>query len=396
VPDDESHQIVVVDSSSPRLIQRITTNTSGKLVDISWNPRKDMLVLLEHKDGSRYLVDYDFTKSTERILFSWTLDLRSPAWLPPGQGYIFQRLQNGAGDLFVGSEQDGVEPRRLPLDGISDFRGILPDGKTIVVTHRSVGPLEILQVPLGAGKPEVLATANLSALGTVSPEQLFVTSFDGVKVPLLVWRSPNGDKKSRAVVVRVHGNLHGAEDPVWQEDIQMYLKHGVDFIGVNYRGSSGYGKEFEKAGDDEERARDVLAACEYAHSALGVPYDRIIVLGHSNGATIALGAGLIQPSHMGLLVIASFPGPPRGWQAFGGRDHGGLQVLALHGGNDRIVPPIVAQRFIEKAFGPDVLAPVDKHWYVLKDEDHVLHLDSSWAVVHSLILRQLGLITCDE
>jgi len=61
----------------------------------------------------------------------------------------------------------------------------------------------------------------------------------------------------------------------------------------------------------------------------------------------------------------------------------GLQILALHGGNDRNVPPAVAQRFIEKAFGSDVLAPVDKHWCVLKDEDHVLHLDSSWAVEHA-------------
>src|SRR5712664_1807471 len=82
---------------------------------------------------------------------------------------------------------------------------------------------------------------------------------------------------------------------------------------------------------------------------------------------------------MGVLVIASLPGPPRGWQTFGSRDRGGLQILALHGGNDRNVPPAVAQRFIEKAFGSDVLAPVDKHWYVLKDEDHVLHLDSSWS-----------------
>src|SRR5712664_4995578 len=61
----------------------------------------------------------------------------------------------------------------------------------------------------------------------------------------------------------------------------------------------------------------------------------------------------------------------------------GLQILALHGGNDRNVPPAVAQRFIEKAFGSDVLAPVDKHWYVLKDEDHVLHLNNSWAVEHA-------------
>jgi dipeptidyl aminopeptidase/acylaminoacyl peptidase len=396
IPDNESQQVIVVDASSPRLVQRIATKISGKVVDVAWQPRKNMLLLVEHKDGSRYVVEYDPAKETERILFSWNLDLRSPAWLPPGQGYIFQRLQNGTGDLFIGSEKDGVEPRRLPLDGISDFREVLPDGKTIAATHRSVGPVEVLRVPLDEAKPEVLATANLSALGTVSPEPVLVPSFDGVKIPLLVWHSPNANEKSRTVVVRVHGNLHGAETPVWQEDIQMYLKHGVDFIGVNYRGSSGYGSQFEKAGNDEQRARDVIAACDYAHSALGAPYDRIVVLGHSNGATIALAAGLLQPNHMGVLVIASLPGPPYGWQGFGFSKRWGLQVIGLHGEKDRIVPPTVAQRFIERAFGSDVLAPLDKHWYVLRDEDHVLHLDSSWAIVHSVILRQLGLITCDK
>jgi dipeptidyl aminopeptidase/acylaminoacyl peptidase len=395
IPDDESHRVIVVDASTPRLVQGITTKTSGKVVDIAWQPRKNMLLLVEHKDGSRYVVEHDPAKETERILFSWNLDLRSPAWLP--QGYIFQRLQNGTGDLFIGSEKDGVEPRRLPLDGISDFREILPDGKTIAVTHRSVGPVEILRVPLDETKPEVLATANLSALGTVSPEQVFVPSFDGMKIPLLVWHSPNANEKSRTVVVRVHGNLHGAETPVWQEDIQMYLKHGVDFIGVNYRGSSGYGSQFEKAGNDEQRARDIIAACEYAHSALGMSYERVVVLGHSNGATIAMGAGLIQPDHMGILVLASLPGLPIGWQGYGSSEAKRPQVvLAMHGEKDRHLPPPFARALIEKVFGQDVLAPLPKHWQILPYEDHVLHLDSSWAVVHATILRELGLIACDH
>lgn len=41
-----------------------------------------------------------------------------------------------------------------------------------------------------------------------------------------------------------------------------------------------------------------MAASDYAHSVLGGWYDRIVVLGHSYGATIALAAGL--PDHMGI------------------------------------------------------------------------------------------------
>jgi dipeptidyl aminopeptidase/acylaminoacyl peptidase len=388
VPDDNSHQILVLDASSGQVTQRITTLALGKVVDVSWHPRADMLVLLQHDDDSRSLLELD-VKGHESILLSSKSDLRAPSWLPRGHGYIFQRFENGAGALFVSQDGGDTPPRRLPLDGVTDFQGFLPGGKTIVAMHRSDGPPELLQVPLDGGTSKVLAAADLSVLPKVRPEEVYVSSFDGMKIPLWVWRSPYGKETSRAAVVRVHGNLHGAESPVWQEEIQMYLKHGVDFIGVNYRGSSGYGSTFEAAGNDFERSWDVAAACKYAHSSLAVSYDRVVLLGHSTGAALALGAGLIEGDHIGTLVLVSLPGMPRGWQTYMRSNHRPLYVLAVHGEKDRLVPPAVAKALIENAFGPGVLIPLSEHWSVLKDEDHVLHLDRSWAVLHSLILRKL-------
>jgi dipeptidyl aminopeptidase/acylaminoacyl peptidase len=394
VPEGELHQIIIVDVSSPHPVRRIATNTPGKVLDVAWHPRKNMLILLEQKDGSRYFIDYDYTKETEHILFSRNSDLRSPAWLPPGQGYIFQWYRHGVGKLFIGSEQAGGEPRRLPPDGTSVFLGLLPGGKAIAVTHRGEGSVQILKVSLQKSAPEVLATAHISALGAVKPKQIYVKSFDGTRVPILVWRSPSSKPRSRAVVVRVHADLHSAETPLWQEDIQMYLKHGVDFIAVNYRGSPGYGTDFEKAGDSEKRSRDVVAACEYAHSVLSIPYDRIALFGHSNGATIALGAALLQPLHVGVLVLVSLPGLPQGWHTYAGARGRPLVVLALHGEKDQILPSALARSLIEKVFGSDVLIPVSEHWQIIPNEDHVLHLESSWAFVHSTVLRQLNPNSC--
>jgi dipeptidyl aminopeptidase/acylaminoacyl peptidase len=391
IPDDESHQILILDSSSGRVVRRTTTRLEGKIVDIAWQPRKNMLILFQNKDSSRSLVELEEGTGLERVLLHWKDDIRTPAWLSDHGGYVFQRLQNGAGDLFVGSDVGGA-PQRLPLDGVADIRGISSDGKSIVALHRGETPSELLQVPLDGGVPRVLASANSSALPMARPEEVYISSFDGLKIPLLVWRSPFAKPNARAAVVRVHPTIHGAELPVWQEEIQMYLKHGVDFIGVNYRGSSGYGAAFEAAGNSEQRSRDLIAACDYAHSSLGVPYDRIVLLGNSNGSNLALGAALIQPDHIGILALPALAGMPERWRTYTGGKRGSMQVFAFHGENDRHLPARIAKQMIEAALGEDALSPTSEHWRILKDDDHFLHLDRSWAIVHSMILRRLGLM----
>lgn len=394
-PDDESHQVFIADALSSQLIRRITLHNVGKVLDVAWQPRADLLILIEAKDGMRYLESYDIAKDDERVMFSEKADLRSPAWLPPGYGFLFQKYQDGIEDLYMSPEIPGGTLRRLVPDGTSNYLGLLAGGKTIAVTHRGQEAMQILKVSLDEPSSQVLASAHLSALGSVAPHRVYVTSFDGKKVPILVWRSPFGRPGSRSVVVRVHANLHGVETPLWQEDVQIYLKHGVDFIGVNYRGTPGYGNAFEGAEDSQGRSRDVLAACDYARTALNIPVDRIVLLGHSDGAKIALGAALIAPRSVGILALVSLPGLPKDWTTYG---HPGQEpphiVLALHGEKDQLLSPERARTLIEKALGLGALSPNSERWRVIPNEDHVLHLDQSWAFVHSTVMHELHLVSC--
>jgi hypothetical protein len=396
-PDDDSHQLIIADALSPRVIRRITLHNTGKVLDVAWQPRADLLILIGAKDGVRYLEKYDITKGDERVMFSERADLRSPAWLPPGYGFLFQKYQDGIEDLYMSPEIPGSKLRRLVPDGTSNYLGLLVGGQAIAVTHRGQESMQILKVSLDDRSSKVLASAHLSALGSVTPQRVDITSFDGMKVPILVWRSPFGKSESRSVVIRVHANLHAVETPLWQEDIQIYLKHGVDFIGVNYRGLPGYGNDSANAGDNQYQgqSRDVVAACDYARTVLKIPVDRIVLLGHSNGAKIAVGAALMAPQSMGILVLVSLPGLPKDWITYGhpGQQRPGM-VLALHGERDQMLSPDRARALIEKALGPDALVPRSKRWQVIPNEDHVLHLDQSWAFVHSTIMGELHLVSC--
>jgi hypothetical protein len=116
---------------------------------------------------------------------------------------------------------------------------------------------------------------------------------------------------------------------------------------------------------------------------------------HSDGATLAVGAALIRPDHIGILALASLPTLPKGWQGYGSAANSRPQLmLAWHGGKDRHLAPDRARLLLESAFGAAELTPLSKHLHVIEDEDHVLHLDSTWVLVHATILEQLGLIAC--
>jgi Tol biopolymer transport system component len=395
VPDDQSHQVIIADASSPRVLRRVTTHTSGKVLDVAWQPRTTFLMLLETKEGIRYLNAYDAGTETERVLYSAKADLRSPAWLPPGHGFLFNRNTAGVSELFLGSEQAGIEPRPLVSGGSANFLSLFPDGKAIAVTYRGEASIQVMKVFLYRAGTEMLASARLSALAAIRPKKISVTSFDGMKIPILLWESPLGQHESRSVVIRVHANLESPEMPLWQEDIQTYLKHGVDFMGVNYRGTAGFGIDFQNAGDTLARARDVVAACEYAHISLRIPYDRIVVLAHSNGAKIALEAALLAPHRMGMLVLVSLPGVPVDWMKYRDRENARPRViLGIHGEKDAMLSPLRGRALIEKVFGPDALGPTGEHWFVIPDETHVLEQDRSWAFVHATILRQLRSPLC--
>jgi dipeptidyl aminopeptidase/acylaminoacyl peptidase len=386
-PDNESRQVLIVSADSQEISERI--DTSGRVSDLAWEPRKNILMLIQQKDGSRSFIEYDRLKRTERILFSADSGIRSPVWLERNHGYLFQWSRFGTEGLFLGSEKKGTLPKCLISNGTSRFVERLSADDRIAIAHRSETSVELLSVNVESLNQKIIAAANVSALGRTVPQRATVTSSDGTKIPILFWRSPNKRTGSRALVIRVRATPHDADSSMWQEDIQMYLKHGMDFMSVNYRGSTGYGTHFEEAGGQKERSQDVLAACEYAHSTLGVPYERIALLGHSNGATIALGAALISPRHMGFLFLASLPGLPKDWQTYGNAQGRRPFVIAFHGEKDTILSPSAAHRLIERVFGPGVLDPTS-NWHVIADEDHVLHLPSSWAYVHSSLLQIVG------
>lgn len=124
-----------------------------------------------------------------------------------------------------------------------------------------------------------------------------VTARDGVKLRGYLTR-PAGEGP-HSLIVLPHGGPHGIRD-MWtfDEEAQLFANRGYAVLQVNFRGSGGYGIDFETAGYRQWGARmqdDVTDATRWAIAQGIAPAERICIYGTSYGAYAALMGAVREP-----------------------------------------------------------------------------------------------------
>lgn len=124
---------------------------------------------------------------------------------------------------------------------------------------------------------------------------------DGMEIPAYLFAPlhPRGPK-GHAAMVWVHGGVHSHMTEDYLPFIREAVQRGYVIITPNYRGSTGYGRTFERAGrgvwglDD---VGDCLFAGEYLAKLEWVDEERIAIVGRSYGGFLALGTLTRDPEH---------------------------------------------------------------------------------------------------
>jgi dipeptidyl aminopeptidase/acylaminoacyl peptidase len=124
-------------------------------------------------------------------------------------------------------------------------------------------------------------------------------SFDGLEIPCLLWRPRGVSEFNKApALVWVHGGPGGRTAKGYKGRIQYLINHGYVVLGVNYRGSSGFGKKFFAA-DHQKHGREALWDCVAAKEFLGrlgyVDVSRVGIIGASFGGYMVLAALAFHP-----------------------------------------------------------------------------------------------------
>ena len=211
--------------------------------------------------------------------------------------------------VFDGKTGAPVPLPPLPPGEISSVRVSDSETKLAFQLDGDRGPRNLYVYEFGAKAP-VRLTDTMNP--EIDPEDLVEAqvvrfkSFDGMEIPNIFYRPYQATPETKApALVWVHGGPGGQTRRQYSASIQFLVNHGYVVLGINNRGSSGYGKSFNTA-DDHKHGREPLWDCVAARKYLqGLPYvdpARIGILGGSYGGYMVLAALAFQPQEFAVGV----------------------------------------------------------------------------------------------
>jgi dipeptidyl aminopeptidase/acylaminoacyl peptidase len=142
------------------------------------------------------------------------------------------------------------------------------------------------------------ARPELNQYELAAMEPFSFTSRDGLTIHGYATFPPGTERSGLPAVLNVHGGPQVRNEWGFDPEAQWLANRGYLCVQVNYRGSTGYGKEFVTAGDREWGAKmhdDLIDAVGYITGQGWADRDRIAIYGGSYGGYAALVGAAFTP-----------------------------------------------------------------------------------------------------
>jgi dipeptidyl aminopeptidase/acylaminoacyl peptidase len=142
------------------------------------------------------------------------------------------------------------------------------------------------------------ARPELNRYQLAAMEPFSFTSRDGLTIHAYATFPAGADRSNLPAVVNVHGGPQVRDEWGWNPEAQWLANRGYLCVQVNYRGSTGYGKDFVAAGDREWGAKmhdDLIDAVDYIVGQGWADRDKVAIYGGSYGGYAALVGAAFTP-----------------------------------------------------------------------------------------------------
>jgi len=282
-------------------------------------------------DGSGFYVLSDEGREFTGLAFQ-TLDGASREWVETpewdvehaavsadGRWLVWSVNEDGYSRLHVRDLHSDDAARQIAMpDGVLGTMTMAKSGDRLgMLWQQATHPSEVYIVDLASGDVQQITESFLGGIGPegfTSPELIRYESFDGKQIPAYLYR-PEGVQGPMPVVLSIHGGPEAQERPQYMYSgfYQYLASRGIAVLATNIRGSTGYGKSYQKLihrdwGGDE--LKDLEHAAKWLQAQDWVDSDRMGVYGGSFGgfATLscmsrlpeywAVGVDLVGPSNL--------------------------------------------------------------------------------------------------
>ncbi len=326
-PDLLTCQIHLIEVATAQ--ERLIAGSDAWEVGPRWLPDGSGLLLISDKDGWFQVVKVGLD-GERQVLTTGKREHGEPGggWgyvplpSPDGQLFTFMEGHDGLVDLLIGElggpatngtgkDHASAGPMLVsPFEGVWQCVAWLPDSSAVLAlgrSERTPDDLWLLPVP-GIADPSARPRQLTHSLPTVVNAAHFVSgkrvSFqarDGLTVEATLYlpAAATGEDAVRVpCVVHSHGGPTSQALRDWLPFRQLVAEAGMAFLSVDFRGSTGYGREFRWANCGEWGHADAFDVIDAARWAAGQPWcdGRLAHYGASYGGYMTLCVLTEEPS----------------------------------------------------------------------------------------------------
>jgi dipeptidyl aminopeptidase/acylaminoacyl peptidase len=242
------------------------------------------------------LAFYDLAAARYRWVETPEWDVEHVTASKDGRYLVWSLNEDGYSRLYVRRLDTGemVDLPDMPAGAIESMTMTTDGSKLAMLLHRADHPAEIYVVDVDAGTVARLTYGFLGGIDEndlIQPEIIRYATHDGRDIPALLYR-PKGDGPF-GIVLSIHGGPESQERPNYAYNglYQYWLSRGIGVLAPNVRGSTGYGKTYQKLIHRDwggAELKDFEEAVKYLHALDWVDPERIGVFGGSFGGFATL------------------------------------------------------------------------------------------------------------
>jgi dipeptidyl aminopeptidase/acylaminoacyl peptidase len=292
------------------------------------------LYILSNEDSEfRYFIKYNINSDTKEKIYETNWDIWY-AYTSYNEKYRIVGINEDAQTIINMINLETETPLELPeiKGGSISSVNISKSEKLMRLTvSSSVSTNNIYFYNIESGQlRQLTSTLNpeINPADLVDAEVVRFNSYDSLEIPCIFYKPHIASSSNKVpALVWVHGGPGGQTRLNYSALIQYLVNHGYAILAVNNRGSSGYGKTFNKLDDlkhGHADLKDCVASKDYLAGTGIIDMEKVGIIGGSYGGYMVMAALAFTPQEFAIGVdifgvtnwIRTLASVPPYWESF--------------------------------------------------------------------------------